>query len=57
MRGTGPGVARNERWRIVALGLAPLPAKYGLALAAILVGYIVLTQLMKSWLLRRFGLS
>jgi len=41
----------------VALGLAPLPAAYGLALLAILGGYVLLTQLVKSWLIRRFGLS
>jgi len=40
-----------------ALGLAPLPAGYGLALLAILGGYVLLTQLVKSWLIRRFGLS
>jgi Mg2+-importing ATPase len=40
-----------------ALGLAPLPAGYGLALLAILGGYLLLTQLVKSWLIRRFGLS
>ena len=40
----------------VALGLAPLPAAYGLALLAILGGYVLLTQLVKSWLIRRFGL-
>ena len=40
-----------------ALGLTPLPAAYGLALAAILSGYLVLTQLVKSWLIHRFGLS
>ena len=40
-----------------ALGFTPLPAAYGLALAAILGGYLVLTQLVKSWLIRRFGLS
>jgi Mg2+-importing ATPase len=40
-----------------ALGLAPLPAGYGLALLAILGGYVVLTQLVKSWLIRRFGLG
>jgi Mg2+-importing ATPase len=40
-----------------ALGLAPLPAAYGLALLAILGGYILLTQLVKSWLIRRFGLG
>jgi Mg2+-importing ATPase len=40
-----------------AVGLAPLPAGFALALLAILGGYILLTQLVKSWLIRRFGLG
>jgi Mg2+-importing ATPase len=39
------------------IGLTPLPASYYLALGAILLGYIVLTQLIKTVLIRRFGLS
>lgn len=38
-------------------GFTPLPAKYWFALVAILVCYLVLTQLVKSWLVRRFGLD
>jgi len=39
-----------------SLGLTPLPHAYGLALLAILTSYMVLTQLVKSWMIRRFGL-
>ncbi|MEO9136251.1 MAG: magnesium-translocating P-type ATPase [Casimicrobiaceae bacterium] len=40
-----------------ALGLTQMPHAYGLALLGILGGYILLTQLMKTWLIRRFGLT
>jgi Mg2+-importing ATPase len=36
------------------LGLVPLPTRYWLLLAAILVAYVVLTQLVKTWFYRRF---
>ena len=39
-----------------ALGLAPLPLDYWCALAALLSAYLMLTQLAKAWLVRRFGL-
>ena len=38
-----------------ALGFVPLPPLYWLLLAVILVCYVVLTQLMKTWFYRRFG--
>jgi len=38
-----------------ALGLVPLPPMYWLLLAIILVCYVILTQLMKTWFYRRFG--
>ena len=38
-----------------ALGFVPLPSLYWLLLAIILVCYVVLTQLIKSWFYRRFG--
>ncbi len=38
-----------------ALGFVPLPSRYWLLLALILVCYVVLTQLVKSWFYRRFG--
>jgi Mg2+-importing ATPase len=40
-----------------ALGFAPLPAGYWFALTAILLAYLTLTQLVKSWLIRKFGLD
>lgn len=40
-----------------SFGFAPLPEKYWFALAAILACYLTLTQLVKSWLIRRFGLD
>jgi Mg2+-importing ATPase len=39
----------------VALGFVPLPPLYWLLLAIILVCYVVLTQLVKTWFYRRFG--
>jgi Mg2+-importing ATPase len=40
-----------------ALGLAPPPPAYWLGLAVILGAYAVLTQIAKSWLIRRFGIG
>ena len=40
-----------------ALGFTALPAGYWIALVAILGCYLGLTQLAKTWLIRRFGLS
>jgi Mg2+-importing ATPase len=37
------------------LGLVPLPALYWLLLAAILLSYVVLTQLVKTWFYRRYA--
>jgi Mg2+-importing ATPase len=33
----------------------PLPPRYWLFLAVLLLGYALLTQLVKSWFIRRFG--
>jgi len=38
-----------------ALGLVALPPLYWLLLAGMLVCYVVLTQLVKTWFIRRFG--
>jgi Mg2+-importing ATPase len=38
-----------------ALGFVPLPRTYWFLLAIILVCYVVLTQLVKSWFYRRYG--
>src|SRR5262249_8557208 len=40
-----------------ALSLVRLPHQYLLVLLAILPAYMLLTQLVKTWLIRRFGLS
>jgi Mg2+-importing ATPase len=38
-------------------GFTSLPAAYWWGLAAILAAYALLTQLVKSWLIRRFGIA
>src|SRR5450631_1482653 len=38
-----------------ALGFVPLPPMYWLYLTIMLLGYALLTQLVKSWFIRRFG--
>ena len=40
-----------------ALGLVPLPPAYWVALAAMLAAYLALTQVVKTWLLRRLRLD
>jgi len=40
-----------------ALGMTRLPAGYWWALAAILASYLALTQLVKTWAIRRFELT
>jgi Mg2+-importing ATPase len=47
-------------WLIVspladALGFVPLPPLYWLLLAVMLVCYVILTQVVKTWFIRRFG--
>jgi Mg2+-importing ATPase len=37
------------------LGFVPLPAPYWLYLAMMLLGYAILTQMVKSWFIHRFG--
>ena len=37
------------------LGFVPLPPLYWLYLAAMLLAYAVLTQLVKTWFIRKFG--
>lgn len=37
------------------LGFAPLPASYWLYLGMILISYAILTQLAKTWFMRRYG--
>jgi Mg2+-importing ATPase len=38
-----------------ALGLVPLPPLYWLLLTGMLLAYVALTQVVKSWFVRRFG--
>jgi Mg2+-importing ATPase len=38
-----------------ALGFVPLPPKFWLLLAIMLVCYVTLTQFVKTWFIRRFG--
>jgi Mg2+-importing ATPase len=38
-----------------ALGFVALPARYWLFLAIMLLGYALLTQMVKTWFLKRFG--
>ena len=37
------------------LGFVPLPPLYWLLLAIMLLGYVMLTQVVKVWFVRRFG--
>ncbi len=37
------------------LGFTPLPALYWLLLLGMLIAYVILTQLVKTWFIRRFG--
>jgi Mg2+-importing ATPase len=37
------------------LGLVPLPPLYWMYLAIMLLGYAILTQLVKTWFIRKFG--
>ena len=37
------------------LGFVALPSLYWLLLAIMLVGYVILTQVVKTWFYRRFG--
>jgi P-type Mg2+ transporter len=51
------GVTLPFSWLGAYLGFVPLPSTYWLALLVILPGYVVLTQIAKTWFIRRFGLS
>ena len=39
------------------LGFVPLPSTYWILLCLILVGYAILTHLVKTWFVRKFGLD
>ena len=51
------GIALPFSWFGDALGFVPLPSTYWICLCLILLGYAVLTHLMKTWCTHRFGLS
>jgi Mg2+-importing ATPase len=51
------GIALPFTWLGPALGFVSLPPGYWLPLGGILLSYAVLTHLMKTWFVRRFGLS
>ena len=51
------GIALPFSWLGGFLGFVPLPPTYWIALCLILLSYVVLTHLMKTWFIRRFGLS
>ena len=51
------GIALPFSWLGGFLGFVPLPAGYWIALCLILLSYVVLTHFVKTWFIRRFGLS
>ena len=51
------GIAISFSWLGPILGFVPLPSGYFIALGLILPGYAVLTHLVKTWFVRKFGLD
>ena len=51
------GIALPFSWLGSLLGFVPLPPTYWIALGLILPSYVVLTHFVKTWFIRRFGLS
>ena len=51
------GIALPFTWLGGFLGFVPLPPTYWIALCLILVSYVILTHFVKTWFIRRFGLS
>jgi Mg2+-importing ATPase len=51
------GIVLPFSWLGGFLGFVPLPPTYWIALCLILLSYVVLTHFMKTWFIRRFGLS
>ena len=51
------GIVIPFTWLGAFLGFIPLPPTYWLALVLILPSYAVVTHLMKTWFVRRFGLD
>ena len=50
------GIVLPYTWLGGTLGFVPLPPGYWLPLCLVLLGYAVVTHLMKTWFSRRFGL-
>ena len=51
------GITLPFTWPGGTLGFVPLPPTYWIPLCLILLGYAILTQIMKTWFSRRFGLN
>ena len=51
------GIILPFTWLGGTLGFVPLPPTYWIPLCLILLGYAILTHLMKTWFSRRFGLD
>ena len=51
------GVILPFTWIGTSLGFVPLPPAYWLPLCLILLGYAVLTHFVKTWFIRKYGLS
>jgi Mg2+-importing ATPase len=51
------GIALPFSWLGGFLGFVPLPPAYWIVLCLILLSYVILTHFMKTWFIRRFGLS
>jgi P-type Mg2+ transporter len=51
------GIALPFTWLGGFLGFVPLPHAYWIALSLILLSYVILTNFVKTWFIRRFGLS
>jgi Mg2+-importing ATPase len=51
------GIALPFTWLGAFLGFVPLPSAYWIPLSLILLSYVILTHFVKTWFIRRFGLS
>jgi len=51
------GIVLPFTWLGGFLGFVPLPHTYWIALSLILLSYVILTNFVKTWFIRRFGLS
>ena len=51
------GMALPYSWLASFLGFVPLPPTHWIAVGLILPSYVILTHVVKTWFIRRFGLS